>query len=191
MDRAHYPFLFYLALGACNELLSFYLIRSGQSNAITGNVFLLIASMIITYQFKRWQLFHKSNFLYFAIQILFPISWLAENFLWSSVTTFASHFIVLYSFVVVLMSISMINQIMVKETRSLLKNPIFLICAGFILFFTCTVIVESVYIYSLRLSRQLQMTVFRVMSLILLLTNLLYTAAFLWIPRRRRFSFSF
>lgn len=190
VDRAHYPFLIYLTLGFCNEFLSFYLIRKGHSNAINSNVYFLLAGFLITYQFKRWQLFKSVTNLYFFILLLLLFTWLIDTFIWGSIKIFASHYIVIYSFIIVLMSINMINQVMVTAKQSILKNLVFIVCAGFILFFTNAVIMESAYIYSLKFSSQIQAIIFRVMSLILLFTNLLYTVAFLWMPRKRRFSFS-
>ena len=190
MDRAHYPFILLLTLGFCNEVLSFYLIRNRQSNAWNSNFYILIVGITITYQFKRWQLFDPSKRMYVRILILLILIWIVEN-LYRSIKTFPSYSIVFYALVIVLMSISMMNKVMANEKGNVFRNPIFIICAGLILFYTNIVIIVSAYIYSLKFSNQMQGTIVRIMSLINLFTNLLYTAAFLWMSRKNRFSFSY
>jgi len=52
---------------------------------------------------------------------------------------------VFYAFVLVLLSINQINAMMFNHEGSLLKNPRFILCLGFIIFFLYQIIYEASY----------------------------------------------
>ncbi len=188
INSDYYPFLFFLWLGLINEIISFYLIKHHSSNAINNNIFYLIESLLIAYQFRNWHLFKKGKNIYYLTLILFFLSWIAENFVFRSIKAFASYFILLHSFIIALMAISMINRLIVKEKRNLLKNPTFIVCVGFIIFFMYAAIVEAFYLYGLNSSNHFLTYVVRIMAFINLFTNLLYALAVLWMPKKHGFS---
>ena len=187
IDKTYYPFIFYLFLGILNEVVSFILIRSGESNAVTGNLYLLLGSLLISYQFFLWDLF--KNKAGFSLLCLFLLGiWIGEVYFIRGMQAFASYFIMLYSLFIVFLSIAKINQLLDLENRQLLRNPVFIICTGFILFYTIAFAMEAFYLYGTS-SNLLQKYIFRIMVFINLPTNFLYSLAALWIPRKKIFLF--
>jgi hypothetical protein len=191
INQTYYPFLLLIWLGMVNETVTYFLVKQGKSNAINNNLFYLLESILITYQFKQWGLFDKAKKVYATLLIALLASWTAEIMVFRKPGEFASYFIILHSFVIVFMSISMFNFLLVKEKRKLLKNSIFIICMGLVLFFTCAVLVEAFYLYGLTSSSQFQAAVIGILTFINLLTNLVYALAILWMPRRHGFSLSY
>ena len=190
IDKAYYPFLYLLWLGSANEILSFVLIKNGESNATTVNVFLLIESLLICYQFFSWQLFKGFEKLFIPLIFVLALFWVLETFVLRSFKVFASYFIILHSFTNVLLSVFMINVLIAKEKKKMLKNSVFLICLGLIIFFTYAVLVEAFYLYGVSSSIEFQRAVVSVMVIINLVTNFLYTLAVIWMPKKQKFSFS-
>jgi len=184
---AYLPFLWLLWLGLINELLSIGLMQAKHSNVINFNLFSLIQALLITYQMFRWGLFQDRKPFYFTIQATLLLSWMYELFILQSIYQFNSYFTIFHSFVIVLMSISTINQITFKEPGSLAKNPIFLICMGFIFYFTYAVLVEAFWIYGLNHSRAFRIRIYEIMAYVNLFTNFIYAFAILWIPLKRRY----
>jgi len=56
---------------------------------------------------------------------------------------FSPYFRVFYAFLIVLLSINLINRSMVDQRNSLLKNPVFVLSLSFIIFFIYQIIYEA------------------------------------------------
>jgi hypothetical protein len=190
VDTTYYPFFFLLFLGFCNEVLSYYLIEAGESNAVSGNIYLLLESLLIVFQFKKWGLYGSKKLRFQGLATLFVLTWVFEIFLVKQIEIFASYFIIIHAFVIVLLSISMINKLLAEENREIYKQPVLIISAGFILFFTNAILAESFYIYGIKASNDFQSYVLGIMVFINLPVNLLYTLAALWMSRKQTFSYS-
>jgi hypothetical protein len=190
INPAYYPFLFFIWAGLLNEIATIYLVKQIKSNAVNNNLFYLIESLLITVQFKKWRLFDRSPVLYKTLLIFFPVFWVGETLLLGSLYNFSSYFIILHSFLITLLSISMINRLLARERKGLRKNAIFLISLGWIVFFTYAILVEISYMYGTHLSEPFQNAVMYILAFVNLFTNLLYALAILWIPKKSGYTFT-
>jgi len=172
-------------------MFSFFLIRSGRPNAANSNVFALLESQVICWQFYQWKLFERRQKLFYLLLAGFFIIWLIENFVLSTLHQFNSYFIIIRAFVIVLMSISTINNLIVFEQGQLLKNAVFLICIGFIVYFTFSIMVETFWLYGLNQSKIFRNHIYEILAYINLLANLIYALAILWMPMKRKFILPF
>jgi hypothetical protein len=186
IDKAFLPFILLLWAALLNEIATSISINLFHSNAETTNVYSLIEASLVTWQFKNWRLF-TSNKLFKFLLLLFLGVWLIEVFFISSISTFITYFNVLYSFIIVLMSIQMINKLIVTTKNSLLKNASFLICLGFVIFFTYSIIVEIFWWYGLEGSDEFTNRIYEIVSVINLFVNLIFAVAVLFIPQKQRF----
>lgn len=188
IDRAYYPFILLLWIGLLAEIMSSIVIHKGNSNAIFGNIYVLSESILLFVFFKRLGLFSKIENLSFFFPVLFVFAWIWENFIYSDIGYFNSYFRILYSFIVVLMSIHMINRILAEDKRKIIKNPLFLILIGFIIFFTYKTLIEIFWIYGLNSGLEFRTQVYRIMTYINFSVNLIFAIALLWTPRKREFT---
>lgn len=188
IDSTLYPFIFSIWIGFINEIISFLMTKNGQTTAINNNIYVLIEALLITWQFNNWGLFRRPWFLFPLVLILFIISWIIEYFFVYEITSIGSYFRVLYSFMIVLMSINVTNGLIVRDRRSILKNPVFLICIGFIFYYTYKVLVETFWIYGLNYSRGFRNNVYFILTYVNLFSNLIYALAVLWMPMKQRFT---
>lgn len=186
-DPAFSPFLWLLWLGLSNEIISLSIMNAGFSNAINYNLFCLAEFLLISLQFKRWELFKDSNKLFWALQFLFVGFWIVETMARWNVKGFDSYFIIGHAVVIVLMSIHMLNKVMFMEPTALLKNPIFLICIGLVIFFTYSILVEAFWVYGLTKSKEFRIMIYEILAYINLFTNLVFALAALWIPMKRQY----
>jgi hypothetical protein len=186
IDKTYYPFILVIWIGMINETTSSILIAHGHSNAINANVYSLLEAIIITKLFDNWGLFKNKRWFYGLIA-LFIVVWTGENFIFYTIKRFCSYFIILYSFSIVLMSISMVNRLIVSAKKSILSSAMFLICIAYIFFFTYAVLVEIFWIYGLGTQEEFSAHVFLIMIYINTFTNLLFAAAILWIPTKRKY----
>ena len=182
------PFIYCIWLGFINEFVSIILAHVIHNNAVNSNIYVLLESLLITWQFYKWGLFGKYKTLYPSLLILLTTTWLLENFIISNILQFSSWFRVFYSMVIVLMSISELNRQIVRERGMLLKNAEAIICITFILYFTYKVLVETFWLYGLNESTTFQSSVYFILNFINLFSNLIYALAVLWIPTKRRFT---
>ena len=186
IEPAYYPFLILICVGLINEVLNFFLIRAHYSNKVNSNIYSLAESLLIVLFFKRLGLFERSTWFFYANVCFFILLWLFDNFILFE--RFSSYFTVITSFVYVLMSITMINRLIVGEIKILTTNPVFIICIGFILFFTCALIVGIFWIYGLNASNEFLLQVYLIKTSINIVVNLIYAFAILWMPKKREYT---
>ena len=113
--------------------------------------------------------------------------WLIENFL-KKFSLFCDYFAIYYSFIIVLMSITTVNDLIVRSRSRIFTKANFLLCISFIFYFTYQVLIYSFWIYGVGSSRGFLLNVFSIMVYINLLTNLIYALAVLWMPKKLEFT---
>ncbi len=189
--QSFYPFIYLIWLASFNELVSYFLIRNGMYNVVNSNIYCLLESLLLLWFFRNIGNFKKFHKLPYLLGFLFIVSWVVENFFINSIEKqYSSWFILIYSFPVVLMSINAINTLLFKE-KELLTNPLFLICIGFIVFFTYRIVVEVFWMYGLLASSNFAVSVYHILSFVNLLSNLIYALAILWMKKKHAFTLQF
>ncbi|MEI9959528.1 MAG: hypothetical protein WDM90_25150 [Ferruginibacter sp.] len=188
INPVYYPFIFYLWLGLINETLSRILGKYFHSNAINSNIYILLESFLIAWQFYAWGLFKHLKKLYVAMLSTFLIAWLLENFVFFDFNHFSSYFRIGYFFIVVLMSIAFINILLVRERKSLLTNPTFLICVSFAIYYTYSILVEIFWAYGLNTGQDFQKNIYRVLLFFNAFAYIVYSFAIIWMRTKQRFT---
>lgn len=185
-DPAFFPFLLLLTAGLMSELISLVVMQAGYSNAPFYNLYSLAEAFLVTWQFRRWGLFGRGRILYYSLLGLYAGGWTSEWIVKGS-QQFFSYFIIGYSLVIVLMSISMINRLLFSVYDNLLREPVFLICLGFCIYFIYAVLTEIFWQYGLQQSKSFRLGIMTILTYINLFTNLLFAYAMLWIPLKRHY----
>jgi hypothetical protein len=84
----------------------------------------------------------------------------------------------------VLLSINTINYLVIQEERNLVRHPVFIICTGFIIFFTYQLVYEGIYNIVSDLKSIDTGKLNTAFSIINAVCNILYGIAFLLVPAR-------
>jgi hypothetical protein len=180
------PFIYCIWCGCINELISIILIKSHLQSNINNNIYVLLEAILLLFLFRNLQSFNKAKWLFYLLMFSLVAIWLIENIFIGNITTVKLYFRVIYSFAVVLLSIEMINRIMLSG-RKLFHNADFIICVGFIIYYTFKVLVHSFWLYGLGLSSDFLLHIYFTLVIINLVTNILYGFAVLWMPKKRGF----
>ncbi|KAF0240267.1 MAG: hypothetical protein Q8K64_02090 [Sediminibacterium sp.] len=188
IQKRDYFFIAFLWVGLLSEFISTFCIQLFKTNAVTSNIYIFISTLLLFMQFNRWGLFDKYKQLYLFIIAITSAFWFWENFIYSSIFYFGSFSRILNGFFIVLMSIHLLNILINQENTTLTKNPIFLICISFILFYTLKILVEIFWIYGLNASNDFRQSIYRIVTYVNLVVNIFYAIAVLWMPKKREFT---
>jgi hypothetical protein len=186
LDGTFFPFLCLLWLGLINEIVSIGLMIAGFSNAIEYNLFALAETFIIVWQFKKWELFGRAGKLYLPLQVFVLLGWLVTMFVFD-IRFFNSFFLIGHSVLIVFLGITQMNRTSFEEPGNIFRHPVFLICLGFIIYFTFSILVETFWLYGLTKSKKFRVSIFEILAYINLFTNIIYALAALWIPLKRKY----
>jgi len=146
LDKNYYPFYILLLLGLVAELASFLFINVFKiGNASVIKVYSLLECCIIIYQLYRWQNSDRNKKLFTLLAGICIAFWVIESIFFLNINTWSPYFRVFYAFVIVLLSVNHINSMMFNDDIVLIKDPTFIICLGFIIFFLYQIIYEASY----------------------------------------------
>ena len=191
IDPAYYPIICCFWVASLNEIISFALAVNGCNTVINNNIYVLIESILVTIQFKKWGLFNNRQTAFTGIIVLLLISWIIENYYNYTANTIHYYFRIMYSFIIVLMSIHLNTGIIYSWQRNLLSSPVFRFCIGFIIYFSCKIVVEAFWYYGTNFSIRFLTNVYLILSWINLTVNFIYTSALLCIRAKKKHSLLF
>jgi hypothetical protein len=187
MDSMYFPFILLVWIASVNEILSVVLLNLKFQTLINNNIYVLCESLTILWFFKKTGTVLTGKRAFLLLGLSFIIFWISENFIMGRITQISSYFRIYYSFVVVILSITTVNHLIVTASKTLLKMPVFLISIGFIIYFTYKILVEAFWVYGLNNSMKFQQNVYAILMYLNLFVNILYALAILWIPRKREY----
>ena len=113
--------------------------------------------------------------------------WLSDNVFINHITQNNSLFRMFYSFVIVLMSIDMINRILVNDTGPVFKNAMFLIAFAFVFHYGFKVYIESFNVLHVGVRREVLINLWKILYFVNVVANILFTAAVLCMPKKQKF----
>ena len=184
IESRYHPFILLIWLGTVAEILFLIHESLGKKSTPNTNIYVLLESILILWLFRRWNFFGRRPSLHFILGGFFALIWIIEILLISPMQ-YCSYFIIITSLVIVLMSVSHMNKIIISEKGNLLKNPEFIIATGFVLFFTFALLVEIFWVYGLNASKSFRTNVYSILTYVNLTVNIIYTVAILWMRRKQ------
>ncbi len=195
IDQFYFPFIICIWIGCINEILGIFLWKNGQTVTVNNNFYVLAESLLLMLFFKNAGMFDNyiRHFYLFITGIL--LFWFWENILAGKIFGVSSSFRVMYSFLLVLIAVTCINKLAIGDMQAYpvtynlhsLRKPIFLICTGLILFFTCKLIVEIFWLYGLGDSEIFRIKIYSILIYVNLGVNLLYAIAILWMKPKQEY----
>lgn len=185
MPPMYYPLAVIFGLGLVNELFSFALIMVKKGNMASSNVYILLEFILLIWQFQKWN--YWTNRLPLTIVSVGSIVWVFDNLILRSIDADNSLFRMMYSALVVLLSMQQVARIVVNEYKPG-KNPKFIFCTGFILYYIFKTYYESFNLIFTGVSNNFFYWLWLTLNTINLVTNLIYTYAILCIKKKIPFT---
>lgn len=183
--RAFRPFYVLLWIGLANELLSFALVYRYATNAVSGNIYVLLEYFLLLAQFYRWEQRRKG--LYLACGVAGLVVWVSDNCLFNSLQDNNSTFRAVYALVIVLFSTDRVNRLAVLEKARLWTNASFILCTGFLLYYSTRAVAEVFNIFPLQLGAAFYRALWWFLAFVNVFANLIFTGGVLCIPRKEAF----
>jgi hypothetical protein len=185
------PFIIAIWLRGANAAFGLIIQHFGYNNIVHYNLWFVGEAFLLLWAFEKWNLFESKKFYRF-LAVALGFTWLAETILFSKLTgDYNSYFRIIYSFVVILMSISMINNILLRAAINPLKNSIFLICCTLVLLNTITVIGEAFFAYNLIMGEEFRIYMDHIINFIDALCSLIFALIILWMPKKQAFTLQY
>ena len=188
MNKAYYPFIYRTWAACTNELFSAVLVLNSFHTISNSNFYVLVESILLTWFFKRMGLLGTDNKIFNAIILFLSMVWLIEITLFTGLFKVATIFRIVYSLLVVMMSITLINKLFFSSRNSFNKNAAFLLCTTFIIYYSAKAVVQAFTIYGIDRQSEFLLNIYIIMIYLNLFINILHIIVVLWIPRKLKFS---
>lgn len=188
INKIYYPFLICIWLGCLSELLNSLLAEKNLNSYTNINIYILLETLLILFFFKNLGLFQFQKKLFYIIVGGLIAGWTCEIIIFKQINTIAIYFTIYSSLIIVLLSVSILNKLIVSSRKTFITNPVFLLCIAFIIYFTYQVMVYAFWIYAPQTDMNLLVKIFSILIYINLLTNLIYALAVLWMHKKQEFT---
>lgn len=189
IDQSYRPLVYLLTLGFINEVISVYSVFRYGTNTINYNIFVLVETQLVLWQLRNWDDRGKSALFYRGFATVFIIIWFAEWVWRGSISQFFSFFIITHGLCISLLSLSIIGSSFFHMQNRLLKDPVFLVCSGFVIYYTYMAMLEVYWVFGYAHNSTITWWVNILLSIINFFINFVYCFSLLCIPRSRQFIF--
>lgn len=180
------PFALLIIVGFFTELLSYFLATRFGNNLPALNIFSLLESLLLFYQFHYWGfLAGKKKQVFYPLVAIMVAAWTIENFVLSDIFAGNRYYLLSYYFLIGLLAIRQINQDMAAGNSTREEVARLAICTGVLLFFTFGIIRETFIIFASRLSMEVRIKISWILTIANLISNIIYGVAALYIPKQR------
>jgi hypothetical protein len=184
----YYPFAVLLWLGTVNEFFSLAMILQDRHNMPNSNIYVLVEYLLLVWQFYKWNYWKRS--LPIVLLLVGTITWIMDNILLHSLATKNSLFRMIYSAIIVRLSMIQVCKVITSETH-LHKNPQLFICLTFVFYYSFKTFFESINLFDAGISDQFFYWLWLALNIVNLITNLIYAYAVLWIKKKIPFALSY
>jgi hypothetical protein len=196
IDRAYYPFIYYISLAVLIETAYLLLMSNGHIGPIRVmlNTFTFFEFGLLAWLFHSWGLFNGNKTFFITLMIVVFLVWFVITVIFGPINQQPNlYFRILYSFALVLFAVSTFNKMVVNHRGKIFENAQFWVCLGIIIFFTFFLLDNATKISLLKhnVSRRFRGNLQDLIMYTNVLVNLLYAVAVLWIPRKKNFMTSF
>jgi len=188
------PFILCIWIGCVNEILCYLLVRNGLHTAVNNNIYVLAEALLFLLFFRNTGIFQDRTGIYRTLFAGIIILWLWENGIYGKITGISSWFRVTVSFLIVLMSMTVLHKIITgaagpveMQCRNLYRNPVFLIGTGSVVFFTYKLLVEIFWLQGLNNSPVFRKNIYGILVYINLIVNIVYAFSILWTQQKQKY----
>ena len=185
ISSRYHPFIYLLFVGLLNELASNWLNSQNQTTAFPTNIYFLIEGLMLLWQFSAWKNILQNKMFFWVLFMSFIAVWIFDYVILGNIVRFSLPYQLYYSLVIILLSVNEINRIIINEKDSIIKNPVFIVCIGIILFFSYKILAEVFYCYAPKITMKKNIFVYE--AYMNVVYNLLLFIAILCIPPKKIF----
>ncbi len=192
INQKYKPFVYLLIIYAGFETTGQILIwlKKGEFNSILMNIFVLIDYIFIYILFNYWK-DKKNNLIDVFIIAILIIIWTIDNIFINKINTTNSTFRIIYSIILVIKSIDVINNQISKLNFQIISDPIFIVCLFLLIQFSFKSIYETSFVFSLLVSDRMYLYSFIIHLIIDFSGYTIFTKAILCMKKSIRLTSSY
>ncbi len=187
LKEQYLPVLLLFIAGLLNESLSIYHVYAHDSNALNSNIYVLVEHVLICWLFI---LFSKSTANTWVRGMILAgiLVWFCDNFILRHIESNNSMFRVFSSLCVSYLSIDVITHFIIYRKMGRSPSQELLFSVGFLLFHSYKTFVEAFHLFPASISGQgFFIILWSILSIINILSNILFTIAVLCLPRKKNY----
>jgi hypothetical protein len=176
--QRHYPFVGFVLLQA---ILMIDVLPQAWASFLA-----LLQLPLLLFQLRHWGIFRNSFDLYCLLQLCLPLLWLTEeglNGFRGSVHRFGTF----AGLVVVLCAVHLTSRVVEQINIPLFRNPLFLAPLGLLVLFTFRLLLNMLALFGFEEMESFRRIARMIMAFVSLVSSLLFTLAFIWMPLQRRY----
>lgn len=181
-DSTYHPFYFFLWVSFIHEIGDWLLVSQGYITSWNDNVYALVSVLLGIWQFWEWGLWRERDWVFLVLVTMLGICWLVESCYRMDARAMNSWFLLFSSLSIVLMSIWWISLLFYREEGLLFRNPAFLICFGWLVYYSVYILVESTWINGMISTPGVYPLVYSILAWVELVTGILFALAVKWAP---------
>jgi len=188
MDNAFKPLAYNLWIGVATEITAHIFRVTIRNNLYVYNVFMLLDLFTFLWLFKNWGAFSRiSRQKEIVFLSAFLLIWLFDNFYLSSLGSNNIIFRIVYSMTLLLIAITQLNNVIIKNNGYLKFNPYIYICIGVIFYYAYSIFIglfNSPLFTPTVVLWKWNMLIYVIINV---LTNLLFAISLLWMQKKVKY----
>lgn len=155
------------------------------TNLVNDNIYVLLEYGLLLLQFCLWNKSLKKTCLWLAG--IGCLVWIADNLVINTIRSNTSFFRLFYFLVIFFLSLIQVSRIVNAGSHCIFKNPAFLVCTAFLVYYSCRAFMEMVNFFLIDQDNLFNTKVFMVSNVANLFSYIIYTIAILCIPGKHEF----
>jgi hypothetical protein len=179
-----------LCVGVLNELTSLATVYTAGTNAVTFNFYILAESILLVLMFYRWDIRARRSKAIITGSTLVLV-WLTDNVYNANIQNFYGAFGLYCSLVMMYYSIRYISRCIAFDNGNLLHNGRCMIGISLLLYFSIKIITDTFFIMDLGISMKLEADILLIVSIINVITNIIYFYAILCLKQKTEFTLEY
>ncbi len=187
MKKAYYPLVYLTWFTTITYILKNILAFTIRDNSIGFNIHALGEGIIILMIFKEWKLFKNRIKLFNWVLGVYIFFWIIYFLGFGLINTFYSHFEIFRHFILVFLTVHLLNSMISNPEISLLKDARFYTCLGFLIYFILNCTTSAFWIFNLEIGSVYRFPLSFIVNATHALYYILLGIAILIVPKRQTF----
>lgn len=192
ISKSDKPFIYLMGFYFLVEIVTSLLLLYKAENVSTRimNLFVLIDFIALYLLVSKWINRKCSSYELIILALTF-IFWNFENFIFSTISTTNIYFRIIYSFLISIKSIELLNIKISLNKRNIWQDSHFLIASTFLIYYSYKAIYESIYLFCLDTAPNIATNAFKGLIVVNFITYILYAIGILCMNKRVQMSISY
>lgn len=184
-DR-YLPLIILLGTGFINDILSIVLVYNRITSNVNSNIYVLLDLGVVLWLFTRLSGKTKVRLPYYVF-LIGSVLWCIDNVFLNSLFSNNSIYRLGASATIVLISLDKLGDLtLFNGPDRVLRTDVLILC-GFLFYYSFKTFIECYHVFGMQLSKGFYIHIWNILSVLRILSYILFLLAILWAPKRKQF----